>query len=109
MKSLKSIHVVYSEWCPHCIPTTVGPVKKKAKELGVPCVLYDIDNPNACKKADQLVKKHGDWSEDYLVPQVFLEYDSGEIKHVFTGYSEGIELTRRALNNLLSSTLLKGN
>lgn len=109
MKSLKSIHVVYSEWCPHCVPTTVEPVRKKAQELGIPCVLYDIDNPDACKKADQLVKKYGDWSEDYLIPQVFLQYDNREIKHVFTGYSEDIELTRSALSNLLVSTLLKRN
>jgi len=107
--SLKLIHVVYAKWCPHCVPTTVEPVKEKAQELGVPCVLYDIDDPDASKKGDELVKKFGDWSIDYLIPQVFLEYDSGEIRHVFTGYSESVELTRRGLGNLLASSLLKEN
>ena len=107
MKNLKAIHVVYADWCPHCVPTAVEPVKKKVQELGISCILYDIDDPDASKKADELVKKYGDWSDDYLIPQVFLEYESGEIRHVFTGYSEDIELTRGALNNLLTSPLLK--
>lgn len=102
---LKSIHVVYAHWCPHCVPTTVEPLRRVAEKLRVPCVLYDIDEADACKKADDLVKEYGDWAEDYLVPQVFLEYDGGEIRHVFTGYSENVELTRNAINNLLASLL----
>ncbi len=107
MTTLKSLHVVYADWCPHCVPTTVEPVRKKAEQIGVPCILYHVDDPNASKKADKLVKKYGDWSEDYLIPQVFLEYEKGEVKHVFTGYSEDIELTRNGLNNLLRSHLFK--
>ncbi len=107
MSMLKAIHVVYANWCPHCVPTAVEPVKKKAQELEVPCLLYDIDEPAALEKADELVKKHGDWCEDYLIPQIFLEYDTGEMRHVFTGYSEDIQLTRRGLDNLLASPLLK--
>jgi thiol-disulfide isomerase/thioredoxin len=106
-RSLRSIHVVYANWCPHCVPTTVELVKQKAKELGLPCILYDIDDPDASKKGDEVVDKYGDWSVDYLIPQVFLEYDSGEIKHVFTGYSEDMELTRRGIGNLLTSSLLR--
>jgi hypothetical protein len=53
------------------------------------------------------VKKYGDWSEDHLTPQIFLEYENREVKHVFTGYSEDIELTRNGLNNLLRSPLFK--
>ena len=106
MTKLKWIHVVYANWCPHCVPTTVEPVKRKAEQIGAPCILYDVDDPNASEKADELVKKYGDWSEDYLVPQVFLEYESGEVKHVFTGYSEDIELTRSGLIYLLESHLL---
>ena len=109
MKNLKSIHVVYANWCPHCVPTTVEPVKKKAQKLGVPCILYDIDDSDASKKADRLVKRYGDWSEDYLIPQIFLEYDSGEIRHVFTGHSENVKLTRRAIRNLLTSPQRKLN
>jgi thiol-disulfide isomerase/thioredoxin len=107
MTKLKSIHIVYADWCPHCVPTTVEPLKERAENLRVPCVLYHIDDPHASKRADELVKKYGDWSEDYLIPQVFLEYENGEVKHVFTGYSEDLELTRKGLNNLLSSNLFK--
>ena len=79
---------------------------KKARALGVPCFQYDIDDPEACRKADELVRKYGDWCEDYLIPQVFLEHANGEMRHIFTGYSESIELTRSSLNNLLESDLL---
>jgi len=105
-KKLKAIHVVYANWCPHCMPTTVEPMKKLALELGVPCYLYDIDT-DLVSKADELVKKYGDWSEDYIIPQVFFEFEDGTFKHVLTGYSEGVELTRKAVNNLLNSELVK--
>jgi len=106
MAKLKSIHIVYADWCPHCVPTTVEPLQKRAEKLRVPCVLYHVDDPDVSKKGDELVKKHGDWSEDYLIPQVFLEYENSQVKHVFTGYSEDIELTRIGLKNLLNSHLL---
>ena len=109
MSELKLIHVVYADWCPHCVPTAVEPLKKKAEELKVPLVLYHIDDPDAVKKADELVKKYGDWSPDYLIPQVFLEYDDGEVRHVFTGYSEDLQLTRNGVTNLINSELLKKN
>ena len=103
---MKSIYIVYADWCPHCVPTTVEPLKKKAAELNIPLVLYHIDDPVAVKKADELVKKFGDWSPDYLIPQVFLEYESGEMKHVLTGYSEGVKITEKAVTNLINSELL---
>ena len=102
MRRVKAAHIVYANWCPHCVPTTVEQMKKVAKELGVQCILYDIDT-DAVKKADELVGNYGDWSEDYLIPQVFFEFNSGEYKHILTGYSEGVEYTSRAVNNLLSS------
>jgi thiol-disulfide isomerase/thioredoxin len=109
MRNLKSIHVVYAKWCPHCVPTTVEPVNQRAQELGVPCILYDIDDPAVSEKGDDLVKRFGDWSADYLIPQVFLGYDDGEIRHVFTGYSEDVELTRRGVSNLLAGDILRRN
>ena len=109
MAKLKSVHVVYADWCPHCVPTAVDPVKNKAVQIGIPCILYHIDDPEACKKADDLVKRYGDWSEDYLIPQIFLENENGEIRHVFTGYSEDIQLTKTGLDNLLKSDLFKVN
>ena len=97
----KAIHVVYAEWCPHCVPTTVDPLKRRARELGVPCLLHDIDSDVAV--ADDLVRKHGDWTEDYLVPQVFLEYEGGRVEHVLTGDPRGVALTRGAVEKLLES------
>ncbi len=106
MSRLKAIHVVYAEWCPHCVPTTVDPMKKVAGELGVPCLLHDIDTDDV-RVADRLVQKYGDWSPDYIIPQVFLEFDDGRFQHVLTGYSEGIAYTKRALENLLKSKLFQ--
>lgn len=103
LPEVKAIHIVHATWCPHCHPTTVEPMMAAAEKLGIPCMSYDIDDPEQVKKADELVLKHGDWSEDYLVPQVFLEMGDGSIRHVLTGYSESVELTKRAVANLLKS------
>lgn len=96
-----AIHVVYAQWCPHCVPTTVEPLKQRAAELGVPLHLHDIDTTDV-KVADELVEKHGDWTPDYLIPQVFFEYD-GRIEHVLTGNPKGVSLTKRAVEELLAS------
>ena len=74
MSKPKSIHIVYADWCPHCLPVTVEPLVQKAAELGIPCALHNIDTEEEAV-ADDLVKKYGDWTPDYLVPQVFLEYE----------------------------------
>lgn len=107
MQKLEAVHVVYANWCPHCVPTTVEPVRKAAEELGVRYLPHDIDTDDV-KVADELVKKYGDWSPDYLIPQVFLEYQDGSIKHVLTGYPEGVSFTKRAVENLLKSDLFNG-
>lgn len=73
-----------------------------AQELGVECRLLDIDTDDV-RVADELVKKHGDWSPDYIIPQVFFELEGGEMKHVMTGYSEGVPNTKRAIEGLLTS------
>jgi hypothetical protein len=103
--SLKAIHVVYANWCPHCVPTTVEPMVKAAAERGIPCVLYDIDTEKETA-ADELVRKYGDWSDDYLIPQVFFEYGDGSFRHVMTGYPEGVSFTRRAVENILKDPQL---
>jgi thiol-disulfide isomerase/thioredoxin len=103
---LKAIHLVYADWCPHCVPTTLGPIQRAAKELEVPCVLYDIDTDDE-KKADELVERYGDWSPDYLIPQVFVETDDGKIEHVMTGDPRGLQYTRQALEALLKSKFVK--
>jgi hypothetical protein len=103
---LRAIHVVYADWCPHCVPTTVEPVQRAAKGLGVPVVLHDIDTDDV-EKADELVRKYGDWTPDYLIPQVFFEMDDGKIEHVLTGDPRGVQYTKRALETLLKSRLSK--
>ena len=103
---MKAVYVVYANWCPHCVPTTVGPIQRAGKELGVPVVLYDIDT-DAEEKADDLVKNYGDWTPDYLIPQVFIEGDDGKIEHVLTGNPRGVQLTRQAVEALLKTRLSK--
>jgi hypothetical protein len=68
--------------------------------------LRDIDTDDV-KKADELVERYGDWSPDYLIPQVFLETDDGKIEHVLTGDPRGLQYTRQAVETLLKSRLVK--
>ena len=104
MERPKAIHVVYANWCIHCVPTTVEPLRQRGRELGIPCRLYDVDTDEV-NAADELVKKYGDWSPDYLIPQVFLEYGDGKIQHVLTGNPQGVGLTRKAVEDLLKGPL----
>ena len=98
----KAIRIVYARWCPHCVPATVDPLSERAEELGIPIVLLDIDTDDV-RAADDLVRKHGDWTDDYLVPQVFLDYGQGRIEHVLTGNPQGVALTKRAVDAVLAS------
>jgi hypothetical protein len=43
-------------------------LQKVSKELGIPLFSYDIDVADQEKKGDDLVRRFGDWTEDYLVP-----------------------------------------
>ena len=92
----------------HCVPTTVEPLKKRGEELGIPCHLYDVDTDEV-DAADALVRKYGDWSSDYLVPQVFLEYGGGRMEHVLTGNPQGVPLTKKAVDALLDGGPLGTN
>ena len=102
MSRVKAIYVVYANWCPHCVPTTVEPMRKLGQELGVPVRLLDIDTEDEAE-ADELVRKYGDWDPDYTIPQVFVETDGGKIKHVLTGHREGLAFTRKAVEGLVGS------
>ena len=104
MTKLEVIQVVYAKWCPHCIPTTVEPLNEAARKLGVGFEALDIDTPEV-EKADELVEKYGDWSPDYLIPQVFLKFHDGRVEHVLTGDPKGVEYTRRAVEELLRTKL----
>lgn len=95
---------MYAEWCPHCVPTTVEPLRRATKRLGVPLVLHDIDTAEV-KRADEMVERYGDWTPDYLVPQVFLESEDGGIEHVLTGDPRGVLMTSSAVGELIKERL----
>ena len=73
-----------------------------SKELGVPLRVLDVDDPEQARIGDDLVKRFGDQAEDYLIPQVFFE-EGGKVQHVFTGFSEGVEVTKARWNDFLAS------
>ena len=102
------ISIVLATWCPHCVPLSLDMVKRMSGELGTPYRVLDIDNTNEAKIADDLVKEYGDDVEDYLVPQVFLEYPNENIQHLFTGFSENTGVTRKRWNDLFSSKFYEG-
>lgn len=103
LPKLKQISIVLADWCPHCVPLALDMTKKMAADLHVPYQVLDIDDIEDVKVADKLVMDYGDYTEDYLIPQIFVEFTDGTIKHFFTGFSEGIEVTRRAWENLFQS------
>jgi hypothetical protein len=73
----------------------------------VPFRRLDIDRAAQERVADRLVRDHGDASPDYLIPQVFLEYDDGSVRHLFTGFSEEVARTARAWKDLFASDWLQ--
>ncbi len=101
---MKAIHIVYADWCPHCVPTTVEPLQRAGEELGVPVILHDIDTKDV-DVADEMVKKYGDWTPDYLIPQVFIESDDGKVSHVLTGNPRGVQYTKQAVEALIKGLL----
>lgn len=95
--------IVLADWCPHCVPLSEAKVHELGDRLGIPVRRLDIDDRSEEREADALVKAHGDWSPDYLIPQVFLEWSDGRIDHVLTGFPEGVSRTRRAWEELFRS------
>ena len=98
------ISIVLATWCPHCVPLSLEMTKRMSKDLGVPYQVLDIDDEQKVRIADSLVRLYGDDSEDYLIPQVFLEYSDGRVQHIFTGFSENTDITRRHWEDLFSSS-----
>jgi hypothetical protein len=74
-----------------------------AEELDVQLRVLDIDREDDLKAADELVKEHGDDSVDYLIPQIFMEFKDGSVKHIFTGFSENHQITGRRWADLFAS------
>ena len=69
--------------------------------------ILDIDRPTQIGFADRIVRDHGDASPDYLIPQVFLEWDDGTVQHLLTGFSEEVRRTARAWTDLFASDWLR--
>lgn len=95
------LDLVMAAWCPHCEPLSTDRARTLAGRLGVPLRLLDIDRPDEARVADALVKEHGDWSPDYLIPQVFLEWSDGRVTHLLTGVPGPTTGTARAWGLLL--------
>lgn len=95
--------IVLADWCPHCVPLSEVKVRELGTRLGIPVRRLDIDDRAEERTADALVKAHGDWSPDYLIPQVFLEWSDGRVEHILTGFPEGVSRTRQAWEELFRS------
>ena len=102
------ISIVLATWCPHCVPLSLEMTQRMSKDLQVSLRVLDIDDEKNGKIADEMVKKYGDDATDYLVPQVFLEFPGGKVQHIFTGFSETTDVTRRHWEDLFSSNFYEG-
>jgi glutaredoxin len=103
----RRLTIVLADWCPHCVPLSEERAQALGRRLGIPVRRLDIDDPSEVREADALVKAHGDWSPDYLIPQVFLEWTSGRVEHILTGFPEGVFRTRQAWEELFRSDWLR--
>jgi glutaredoxin len=107
MAKVKQVSAVIATWCPHCSPLSVENSKVLAEKLGAAYRTLDIDKEDEVNVADDLVKNYGDDSKDYLIPQIFLEFDDGKVQHIFTGFSENTEVTKKHWNELFQSEFLE--
>lgn len=103
----RRLTVVLAQWCPHCVPLSVRNGRRLARRLAVPLRVLDIDRRREVRIADRLVREHGDASPDYLIPQVFLEWDDGRVDALLTGFSEQVARTAQAWQDLLASDWLR--
>jgi hypothetical protein len=107
MMKIKRVTIVLANYCPHCVPFSLQNAERMAKDFGVPLRVLNVEIVEEEKTADELVEKYGDWSEDYLIPQVFIEYEDGRIDHMFTGFSEAVSVTESSWEKLFSSRYYK--
>ena len=103
------LSLVYADWCPHCDPVSTVPAPELAARLRVPLRLLDIDDPQTAKEADQIVEAHGLWDEDYVIPQVFLEWDDGRIDAILIAHrGSPTSVTRAMWEKLLADPAAVG-
>ena len=94
--------LVMAEWCPHCVPLSIELGRTYARQHDVPMKTLDIDVPAEELEADRWVREYGDWTDDYLIPQAFLEWSDGRVEHLLTGVPGPIEGTATAWRKLLA-------
>jgi len=94
----KALVVVHSKWCPYC-RVAIKTAETLSKELKIVLKFLDTDVPNEEEEADLYARKYGDWSEDYVIPQLFIKCEDGTVQHLFTGASS-IEAARAKLKIL---------
>jgi hypothetical protein len=104
---INRVSIILAHYCPHCVPFSLRNAEKMANDLGVPLRVLDIEIAAQELLADKLVEKNGDWSDDYLIPQFFVEYDDGRVTHLLTGFSEAVSATESAWEALFSSCYYK--
>ncbi|MDT7891732.1 MAG: hypothetical protein RQ952_03205 [Thermoproteota archaeon] len=103
---VQKVIFVKANWCPHC-KVSEKYVNLIAKELNAEILYLDIDKKEDEKLADEIVKKFGDWSADYLIPQVFLQFKDGTIKHILTGDPRGVDFTIKRWNDFILSNFYR--
>lgn len=86
--------LVYATWCPHCEPLSTERAPRLAARLGARLTLLDIDDRAQEARADEIVRQHGDWDPDYLIPQLFLRHADGTVEHLLTGIPGSVAATR---------------
>jgi hypothetical protein len=104
---INQVSIVLANYCPHCVPFSLSNAEKIAKDFEVPLRVLNIEISEQEIVSDKLVKEYGDWSEDYLIPQVFVEYANGQVIHLLTGFSEAVSVTKNSWEALFSSSYYK--
>ncbi len=103
---VKRVIFVKANWCPHC-KISESYVRMIAEELNAAILELDIDNKDQERIADDIVKNYGDWSPNYLIPQVFIEFEDGSIKHILTGDPNGIDYTLKKWKDFIGGSFYK--
>jgi hypothetical protein len=89
--------LIAATWCPHCHPLSIEPTHRLAKLLGVPSRILDIDVPSQEEEADRLVREFGTWDDDYVIPQLFLEWSDGSADPVLVAHRGSPTSVTRAM------------
>jgi hypothetical protein len=105
MSKAVRLSLVIATWCPHCVPLSTDYAPVLAKQLGVPMRVLDVDVPTEEAEADRVVRSHGAWDEDYVVPQLFLEWSDGTVDAILVALrGSPTSVTREMWTKLLANS-----